>query len=156
VNTDDPLFEKTHNEAIKKAKEHQALVLTVNLHYPEFEKAVHAFLDAKGQKYAERGPMSKKVALCKAQAPLVIGPAVWKVVEAAVELRNELDHRKDQAEVQLRMDELRAAYLAALTPNHVEAEEGLGDAHIAAAAYQICISHFVVATEAAKTAGSGS
>ena len=147
MKTDDPRLEQTRNEALKKAKEYQNLVLAVNIYYPKLDKSLNEFLDASGRKYGEREPMAAKLKRCKEEEPEQIGPADWKVVGAAVELRNELDHRNDPVQVQLRMNELRTAYLDALSPIQRESEKEQSDAHIAEAAYQLCIGHFVVAAE---------
>ena len=72
------------------------------------------------------------------------------MVYAANELRNKIAHTFDQAKIKAKMDALRAAYLAALTPTQAEEAKKLDDARIAAGAIELCGAYLVVATEAVR------
>jgi len=80
-----------------------------------------------------------------------VRPAIWKVVYAANQLRNKIAHTFDRAKIKAKMDALRTAYLAALTPTQAEAAKKLDDAKIAAGAMQLCGAYLVVATDAVRS-----
>jgi hypothetical protein len=115
-------------------------------HHPTLERHVRDFLDASDQKHDKLG-LKKKIELCETLRPPQISPADFKVMCAARELRNELEHDTNEAQIQAKMAQLRSAYLAAPAPIQAKAEKDLDDASIAASAYRHCISHLVVATE---------
>jgi hypothetical protein len=66
----------------------------------------------------------------------------------ANQLRNKIAHTLNQSEIQVRMDELRAAYLAALSDQQRPHSEKLDDVRIAAGAFELCMAYLVGATEA--------
>lgn len=146
---DDPRFEEHHKQALERAAKRQALKLAVTTNHPMFERCVRDFLDASDQKH-DHLKLKKKIELCKTLRPPQISPAAFKVMCAARELRNELEHDTNEAKIEAKMVQLRSAYLAALTPIQAKAAKDLDDASIAASAYQDCISHLVVATDAVQ------
>jgi hypothetical protein len=155
VKTDDPRFEESHKRALERAAKRRALKQAVTDNHPTFERCVRDFLDASNQKH-DHLRLKKKIDLCETLRPPQISPAEFKVMCAARELRNELEHDINEAQIQTKMAQLRSAYLAALSPIQAKAEKDLDDASIAASAYQHCISHLVVATDAVQASRKGS
>jgi hypothetical protein len=65
-------------------------------------------------------------------------------------LRNKIAHTLDEAQIQPQMDQLRVAYLTALTPTQATGVEQLDDVRTASGACELCGSYLVVATDAAQ------
>jgi hypothetical protein len=66
------------------------------------------------------------------------------------QLRNKIAHTLDQAKIKLKMDELRAACLAALSPEQRNTAENLDDIKTATGAFELCGAYLVAATETAR------
>jgi hypothetical protein len=119
-------------------------MLTVLKNHLILEQFMDEFLDASGKEHEDL-TFAKKQELCEELRPAEIDPPIWKVMTAANSLRNKIAHTLDQAQIQAKMDELRAAYLAALTPEQAKGVEKLDDARIAANACELCGAYLVVA-----------
>ncbi len=113
------------------------------------EQFINEFLDASDKKYDDL-TFCKKAKLCEELKPAEIAQSIWDVLTKANRLRNKIAHTLDQAQIQSRVDELRGAYLAALTPMQAKGVEKLDDADMAADAFLLCGAYLVVATEAAQ------
>jgi hypothetical protein len=113
------------------------------------EQFMNEFLDASGKKYDDL-TFAKKTELCEELKRAEIDPPIWKVLTAVNRLRNKIAHTFDHAEIQAKMDAVRAAYLAALTPTQAKGVEKLDDARIAPNACELCGGYLVVATETVR------
>lgn len=97
----------------------------------------------------------EKVAESEELNPSEVDKAVWEVLYAANKLRNKIAHTFDQAKIKTKMDALRAAYLAALTPTQAETSKTLDDPKIAVAAMGLCGAFLCVATDSARKVVKG-
>jgi hypothetical protein len=89
------------------------MMVTVLKNHLAVEQFMNEFLQISGKK--AKGSFADKAQHCQSLKPAEIEPPVWNVLTAANQLRNKIAHTLDQAEIKVKMDELRAAYLAALT-----------------------------------------
>ncbi len=96
------------------------------------------------------GSFADKAQHCQSLKPPEIDAPIWKVLAAANQLRNKIAHTLDQAEIKIKMDEVRAAYLAVLSDQQRPQSEKLDDVRIAAAAFELCGAYLVAATETAR------
>jgi hypothetical protein len=149
MKADDPLLEAKLHELFERIKKMNELMLIVLKNHIGLEQFMSEFLDASGQESDEMS-FYEKAEACEKLNPPEVDPPIWKVVYAANELRNKIAHTFDQAKIKAKMDALRAAYLAALTPTQAEASKSLDDARIAADAMELCVACLVVATEAVR------
>ncbi len=129
MKTDDPRLEESRKKLFERVQKINDLMLTVLKNHLILEQLVNEFLDASG-KMDEDLTFAKKATLCEELRPAEIDPPIWKVIAAANRLRNKIAHTLDQAQIQAKMDELRATYLAALTPTQAKGVEKLDDARI--------------------------
>jgi hypothetical protein len=151
VKTDDPRLDlKKLFERIQKIND---LMLTVLKSHLILEQFINEFLDASGGKYDEL-TFAEKAKLCETLNPAEIDQPIWIVVTAANKLRNKIAHTLDQTQIQSKMDELRTAYLAALTPAQVKEAEKLDNVRTAHSACALCGAYLVVATQAREKANS--
>jgi len=95
-------------------------MLTVLKNHVGLEQFFSEFLEASGKKPDEMS-FYEKAKACEGLRPPEVELAIWKVVYAANELRNKIAHTFEQTKIKAKMDALRAAYLAALTPTQAEA-----------------------------------
>ena len=65
-------------------------------------------------------------------------------------MRNKIAHTLDQTEIRSKTDDLRASYLAALTPTQVKGVEKLDDIRIVGNACELCGAYLAVATDAVR------
>jgi hypothetical protein len=144
VKIDDPRLEENRKKLVERIQKINELKVTVLKGHLNLE-----FLDASGKKHAGL-KFAEKAKLCQELNPAEIDPPVWTIVTAANSLRNKVAHTLDQAQIQPQMDQLRAAYLAALTPTQAKEVETLDDVRIASSACEHCGSYLVVATDAAQ------
>jgi hypothetical protein len=149
VKTDDPLLEEGRKKLVERIQKITDLMVTVLVSHLILEQFIDEFLDASGKKHDGLN-FAKKAALCEELKPAEIDPPIWKVVTAANRLRNKIAHTLDQAQIQSQMNELRDAYLAALTPTQATEVEQLDDARTASGACELCGGYLVVATDAAQ------
>jgi hypothetical protein len=148
MKADDPRFEKSRQEAIERVNRVNEFVLAVLKNHLVLEQFMDEFLIASGKK--AKGSFADKALHCQNLMPPEVDPPVWKMLTHANQLRNKIAHTLDQAEIKLKMDELRAAYLAALSPEQRKAAENLDDAKVAAGAFELCGAYLVAATETAQ------
>jgi hypothetical protein len=107
------------------------------------------FLEASGEKY-DGLTFAGKATRCEELKPPEVEPSIWDVLKAANKLRNRIAHTLDQGLIQTRMDKLRTAYLAALTPTQAEGVKELDDVHIASGAFELCGAYVVAATDTVR------
>jgi hypothetical protein len=88
--------------------------------------------------------------LCERQKPPEIEGPIWKLITAVNYLRNKIAHALDQDEIQSKVDDVRAAYLAALTPEQEKHAKDLDDIRITAGAFELCGAYIVGATDARR------
>jgi hypothetical protein len=145
----DPRLEENRTKLVERIQKMNDLKVTVLKSHLNLEQLIDEFLDASDKKYAGL-KFAEKVKLCQELNPAEIGPPIWTIVTAANSLRNKIAHTLDQAQIQPQMDQLRAAYLAALTPRQASGVEQLDDVRIASGACELCGNFLVVATDAAQ------
>jgi hypothetical protein len=150
MKADDPRLEASRKELFERIKKMDELILTVLKNHVGLEQFLSEFLEASG-KEPEKMSFYEKAKECEGLRPPEVEATIWKVVYAANELRNKIAHTFELAKIKAKMDALRAAYLAALTPTQVEAPKELDDGRIAAGAMELCGAYLVVATEAARS-----
>jgi hypothetical protein len=148
VKTDDPRLEESRKKLLERLQKINDLILAVLKNHLVVEQFMNGFLDASGEKHDELS-FAEKANLCKELKPAEIDPPIWSVLTKGNQLRNKIAHTLDQTEIQVKMDELREAYLAALTEKQAEAAKKLDDVRIAAAAFELCGAYLVAATDAA-------
>jgi hypothetical protein len=149
VKTDDPRLEASRKKLLERIQKINDLMLTVLKNHLVLEQFINEFLDGSGKKHDDL-TFAKKVALCEELEPPEIDPPIWKTLTAANGLRNKIAHTLDQAQIRAKMDELRGAYLAALTPTQAKGVEQLDDDRIAANACELCGAYLVAATDTAQ------
>jgi hypothetical protein len=133
-------------ELRKKIDERTATVLPLHL---ILEQKMSEYLQARNE--APPNKWAGKKQRCEELKPPEFEPEMWPVFKACNDLRNEIAHNLDQAAIQARVEQLRAAYLAALSPGvQRKASEGLGDIQIIEDAFRLCHSYMSVATENVK------
>jgi hypothetical protein len=152
MKSDDPRLEKSRKELLERIKKIDELMLIVLKNHIGLEQFLSEFLDASG-KTPEDLTFYEKVQESEGLNPPEVDPAIWEVLYAANELRNKIAHTFDQAKIKTKMDALRAAYLAALTPTQAEASNTLDDAKIAVTAMGLCGAFLFVATDAVRSGG---
>jgi hypothetical protein len=148
MKADDPQLEKSRQEAIERVSRVNEMMVTVLKNHLVVEQFIDEFLIASGRK--ANGSFADKAQHCQNLKPPEVDPPIWKVLTHANQLRNKIAHTLDQAEIKVKIDELRAAYLAALSPDQKKAAETLDDAKIAAGAFELCGAYLVAATESAR------
>lgn len=148
MKTDDPRLEKSRKEVIERVSRVNAMTLTVLMNHLVVEQFMDEFLTAFGEK--ANGSFADKALHCQNLKPPEIDPPIWNVLTAANQLRNKIAHTLDQAEIKTTVDEVRAAYLAALSDQQRPYSEKLDDVHIADAAFELCAAYLVAATQAVK------
>lgn len=147
---DDLRLEKSRNEVIERVNRVNEMIVTVLKNHLVVEQFMDEFLVASGKK--ANGSFADKAQHCESLKPPQIDPPIWKVLTAANQLRNKITHTLDQAEIKTKMDEVRAAYLAALTDQQRPHSEKLDNVRIAAGAFELCGAYLVAATETARAA----
>jgi uncharacterized protein YutE (UPF0331/DUF86 family) len=148
MKADDPRLEKSLRQAIERVDRVNEMVVTVLKNHLVVEQFMDEFLLFSGKK--ANGSFADKAQHCQTLKPPEIEPQIWKLLAAANQLRNKIAHTLDQAEIKTKMDEVRAAYLAALSDQQRPHSEKLDDVRIAAAAFELCGAYFVAATERAS------
>jgi hypothetical protein len=149
MKSDDPLLEESRKELVDRIKKMNELMLIVIKNHIGLEQFLGEFLEASGTK-PEGLTFYEKAEASEGLNPPDVEAAIWEVVYAANELRNKIAHTFDHVKIKTKMDALRAAYLAALTPTQVEAAKMLDDGKIAAGAMELCGAYLVVATGAVR------
>jgi hypothetical protein len=144
VKTDDPRLDL--QKLFERVQKINDLMLTVLKSHLILEQFINEFLDASSEKYDEL-TFAEKAELCETLNPAEIDQPIWTVVTAANKLRNKIAHTLDHTQIQSKMDELRAAYLAALTPTQVKEAKKLDDVRTAHSACALCGAYLVVATD---------
>src|ERR1700704_6584715 len=135
IKTDDPQVEAKRQELFERIKKMDDLMLTVLKNHIGLEQFMSEFLDASGKK-PEDLTFYDKAKACEELKPLEVEAPIWKIVYAANELRNKIAHTFDHAKIKTKVDALRAAYLAALTPLQAKAAEKLDETRMASGAME--------------------
>jgi hypothetical protein len=148
MKSDDPRLEKSLQEAVARTKRINDMMVTVLKNHLVVEQFMDEFIAARGKK--SHGRFSDKVDHCERLKPPEIEPEIWTVLKKANKLRNEIAHSLDQAKIQINVDELRAAYLAALSDKQRPHSEKLEDILIASGAFELCGAYLVGATVAVE------
>jgi hypothetical protein len=153
MKTDDPRLEESRKKLLERVQKINELILSVLKNHLLLEQFMNGFLEVSGEKYdglafAEKAKKSEEL------KPPEVEPSIWKVLEAANKLRNKIAHTLDQGLIQAKMDKLRTAYLAALTPTQAKGVEKLDDVRIASGAFELCGAYVVAATDAVQTAAT--
>jgi hypothetical protein len=97
-----------------------------------------------------KGTFADKAQSCQDLKPPETERGLWEVLKKANLLRNKIAHTLDDAEIQVKMDELRAAYLTALSDQQRSHSEKLDDIRIAAGAFELCGAYVFGAAEAVR------
>jgi hypothetical protein len=150
MKADDPRLEKSRKDTIERVNRVNEMMVIVLKTHLVVEQFMDEFLAASCKK--ANGSFADKAQHCQSLKPPEIDPPIWKVLTAANQLRNKIAHTLDQAEIKTKMDEVRGAYLAALSDQQRPHSEKLDDVHIAAAAFELCGAYLVAATETAQAA----
>jgi hypothetical protein len=150
MNSADPRLEKSRKELLERIKKIDELMLILLKYHVGLEQFLSKFLEASG-KAPEDLSFYQKVDESEGLNPSEVDTAIWEVLYAANELRNKIAHTFDQAKIKTKMDALRAAYLAALTPTQAETSKALDDAKIAVAAMGLCGAFLCVATDSVRS-----
>jgi hypothetical protein len=149
VKIDAPRLEESRKKLVERVQKMDDRMLTVLKNHPILEQFMSEFLDASAKNNDDLS-FAEKAKLCEDLKPAEIDPPIWKVLTAANRLRNKIAHTLDQTQIKSKMDELRTAYLAALTPTQAKGVEKLDDVRIAADACELSGAHLAVATIAAQ------
>lgn len=148
MKADDPRLEKSRQEAIARVARVTEMMVTVLKNHIVVEQFMDEFLTVSGRK--AKGTFADKAQSCQDLKSPEIEPALWEVLKKANLLRNKIAHTLDQAEIQVKMHELRAAYLGALSDQQRPHSETLDDIRVAAAAFELCGAYLFGATEAVR------
>jgi hypothetical protein len=148
MKADDPRLEKSRQEAIERVNRINEMMLTVLKNHLAVEQLMDEFLTASGKK--PKGTFADKAQHCQNLKPPEVEAAVWTMLTKANQLRNKIAHTLDQPEIQVKMDDLRVAYLAALSDQQRPHLENLDDVRIAAGAFELCGAYLVGASEAVR------
>jgi hypothetical protein len=140
---------ESRKKALERVQKVNDMILAVLKNHIVVEQFMNDFLEVSGRKH-RRLTFDKKSKRCQAQKPAEINPPIWKVLEAGNDLRNKIAHTLDQSEIQPKMDALRAAFLAALTPERAKEMKDLDDVRIAGEAFQLCDAYLVAAALAVQ------
>src|ERR1700730_8998988 len=148
MKADDPRLEKSQQEALARVARVNEMMVTVLRSHFVVEQFMDEFLAVSGRK--PKATFADKAQSCQDLKPPEIEPALWEVLKKANLLRNKIAHTLDHAEIQVKMDGLRAAYLAALSNQQRPHSKNLDDTRIAAGAFELCGAYLVGATEAVR------
>jgi hypothetical protein len=148
MKVDDSRLEKSRKEAIERVSRVNEMILTVLKNHVVVEQFMDEFLTASGKK--PKGSFADKAQHCQSLKPPEIDSPIWKVLTAVNQLRNKIAHTLDQGEIKTKMDEVRIAYLAALSDQQRPHSEKLDDVLVAAGAFELCAAYVVAATETAR------
>jgi hypothetical protein len=149
MKADDPRLEKSRKEMIERVNRVNEMMVAVLKSHLVVEQFMDEFLMASGKKAG--GTFADKMQLCEILKPPEIDLPIWKVLTAGNLLRNKMAHTLDQSEIKTKMDEVRAAYLAALSDQQRPHSEKLDDLRIASAAFEHCAAYLVAAAETARS-----
>jgi hypothetical protein len=125
MRADDPRLEESRKKLFERVERVNDLILAVLKNHLVVEQFMNEFLEASVKKHNDLS-FSDKATLCQELNPPEIDPPIWNVLTVANQLRNKIAHTLDQTEIQAKVDELRAAYLAALTPTQAKAAKTIG------------------------------
>jgi len=150
VKSDDPRLEESRKKALERVQKANDMILAALKNHLVVELFMNDFLDVSRKKHDEL-TFAEKAKLCEELKPGEIDPPIWKVLDAANKLRNKIAHTLDQQKIQSKIDVLRVAYIAALTPTQAKAAEKLDDVRIAGEAFQLCGAYLVAATDAVRS-----
>jgi hypothetical protein len=151
VKADDPRLDQSRKKLFERIERINEMMVTVLKNHLIVEQFMNEFVAASGKKHEDLG-FDDKAKLCKELKPQEIDPQIWEVLTKGNRLRNKIAHTLDQAEIKVKMDELRAVYLAALSEEQRRAAEKLDDVRIAATAFELCGAYLVGATDAVRVA----
>jgi hypothetical protein len=149
MKADDPRLETSREEMIERVNHFNDMMLTVLKNHLVVEQFMNEFLMSSGEK--ADGKFVDKIQHCENLKPQDIEPPIWKVLNTGNQLRNKIAHTLDRAEIKKKVDEMRAAYLAALTDQQRPHSEKLDDLHIVAAAFELCGAYLVAANETIRS-----
>jgi hypothetical protein len=114
------------------------LIINVLQNHLLIEQFMVGMLEAAG-KETEDLTFYQKLTACEDLKAQEIEEWVFPLLKKANELRNKIAHTLDQEQIKVKMDEVRAAFLASLRlPGDVAAYTKFSDDIIAASAFQHC------------------
>ncbi len=150
MKADDPRLEDCLKEALARVSRVNEMMVVVLKNHLVVEQFMNEFLAASGKK--ANGSFADKAQHCQNLKPPEIDAPIWKILTVVNQLRNKIAHTLDQAEIKTKIDEVRAAYLAALSDEQRPHSEKLDDAHIVAGAFELCGAYIVAATKTPRVA----
>jgi hypothetical protein len=149
MKTDDPRLEESRKRLTERVQRINDLILTVLKNHLMLEQFINEFLAAYGKKTKGKG-FDAKAKLCERQKPPEIEAPIWRLITAVNYLRNKIAHTIDQNEIQSKVNDVRAAYVAALTPEQQKHAKDLDDVRTTSGAFELCGAYIVGATEARR------
>jgi hypothetical protein len=136
VKTDDPRLEKSRQEMFERAEKLNAVTLAVLRSHLVVEQTIGDYLMASGKKakWVEKQKFSTKMERCKKLAKDERDSELWRILEAANQLRNTIAHTLSSDKIAEKMKQLRDRYLAWLTPAQAAGLANQSDDYIAQSA----------------------
>ncbi|MHC6157516.1 hypothetical protein ACVSQB_37835 [Bradyrhizobium elkanii] len=140
MNFDDPEFKKRVEEVRERYRNQNALTLSVLRNHLEAEQIMNDYISANGvsKRKLRRMKFSDKMEKCKLFAKGEEDEPWWGILNAANSLRNTIAHNLDADKIDRRLADLKAKYLATMTPENAAAIENEPDDYIAMMACSTC------------------
>jgi uncharacterized protein YutE (UPF0331/DUF86 family) len=140
MRTDDPRLEESRKKIIERNERMDALTLSVLRSHLLAEQCMNDLILASGvkRKWIKEATFADKMEKCRLIAKEEQDDPLWDVLKKANILRNTIAHTLDADKIDVRMEELKATYLATLAPSQAEGIAAEGNDYIAQSACVLC------------------
>jgi hypothetical protein len=148
VKTDDPRLEKSRQEMFERVEKMNALTLSVLRSHLLAEQCMGDYIIARGKKpkWVQKQKFSTKMERCKKLAKDEGDDELWRILDAANQLRNTIAHTLSSDKIAEKMKQLRDRYLAFLTAEQAAGLADRSDAYIAESACLTCAGFIATLT----------
>jgi hypothetical protein len=140
MNIDDPEVQ-ARIKAIRERNENMnALTLTTLRIHLEAEQVMNSYIKANGvsNRKLQKLEFSEKMEKCKQFAKGEEAEPWWDILNSANSLRNTIAHSLDMGKIDRRMADLKAKYLATMTPENAAHMDGQPNDYVAMSACVTC------------------
>jgi hypothetical protein len=146
VKTDDPRLEKSRQEMFERVEKLNVLTLAVLRSHLLVEQSIGDYIIASGKKpnWVEKQKFSTKMERCKKLAKDEGNSELWRILEAANQLRNAIAHTLSSDKIAEKMKQLKNRHLAWLTPAQAAGLADQSDDYIAQSACLTCAGFILV------------
>ena len=139
------LYKKAHEDMIERVARYDERLLTVIKMHLSCEDALNQLLAVAGRPWKNKRFAGKLYIAQEQIKPTELDKPLWAVAEAGNKLRNAVAHGHNETIITAKMSDLRAALIAANTPEQRPYIEEMTDPQMVMSAFSHCGSHMIVA-----------